>query len=203
MVRVKKSAEMTPKMRRFVAEYLVDYNGTRAAQVAGYATPTVRAAKLLKHPLIAKAIAKINKEDQTALKLDRDEVLKQLCCCATRDGRQLFDKNGILALNHRVVGGKVEGTTVHDLPPQITNAIDGVKQRVKRYTMQEVLYEEVETELRLSGKIEAVNLAMKHFGMFAPDKGVMKVALDWDALYGREDMPDLAEEAIKRVKGGA
>jgi phage terminase small subunit len=50
--------DLTPKERRFVSEYMVDLNGTKAAVRAGFAARSagVTASRLLKKPKIARAI---------------------------------------------------------------------------------------------------------------------------------------------------
>jgi len=149
--------------------YSAHQNATRAAKDAGYKHPHVAGCKLLKHPLVKRYLGKLEQETQERFEATKEEIIEHLSHCATRDAKQLFDENGILVLNHQVINGEVEGSTIHDLPEQITVAIDSVKQKVRRWVEGEDEIEEVETELRLVSKASAIEMAMKHKGLFAPD----------------------------------
>lgn len=56
------NSALTLKQQIFVREYLVDFNGTRAAKAAGYSESSayVTASKMLKQPKIAAEIAKVS-----------------------------------------------------------------------------------------------------------------------------------------------
>lgn len=70
-------APFTPKEERFIAEYLVDGNGTRAATAAGYAPKNAghQAKELLRRPRIKAAVAKAMKEQQERTLITADKVL--------------------------------------------------------------------------------------------------------------------------------
>src|SRR5580698_7912170 len=91
---------LTDKQRRFVHEYLIDYNGTRAATEAGYKNPQVIASKLLNNnSLVKKAIGKAQSDLLDTLGLTREEALKQLFYCLTRSAKDFCDKDGNLITN--------------------------------------------------------------------------------------------------------
>lgn len=71
---------MNARHRRFVEEYLVDLNGTRAATAAGFRTkyPHVRAAKLLQVQAIKDAIAAAMAARSKRVQVDQDYVLANL-----------------------------------------------------------------------------------------------------------------------------
>ena len=55
-------------------------------------------------------------------------------------------------------------------------------------------------ELKLAPKTPAIELAMKHFGMFAPEAQNVTHAFDWDSLLGDgRDLPDPIEARIAQV----
>lgn len=89
---------MTPKQAIFIAEYLIDGNGTRAASAAGFAPESahVTAARLLKIPKIAAAIAERQERRQEKLKISAERVLEELAKLAFYDPRDLFDERGFL-----------------------------------------------------------------------------------------------------------
>lgn len=162
---------LTDKQRRFVVEYLVDYNGQRAAKAAGYGAPAVRACKLLRDLKVKKVLAALEKRRVQRCEVRREEVLEQLRRGVTRDSRDLFDADGTLILSHRLIRGKVKGKTIHDLPPEVTSLIDGVKQKTRRYTTEDgIEVVEVETELKFASKAVFIDMAMKYRGLFAPEK---------------------------------
>lgn len=73
---------MSPKQQIFVAEYLLDFNGTRAAKRAGYGEKNARitAAKLLSIPEIKQAIQngiEIRKSELIADRFERMAFLSQ------------------------------------------------------------------------------------------------------------------------------
>ena len=71
---------MTPKMQKFVDEYLVDLNATQAAIRAGYSKKTASSIGVsnLKKPEIQAAIQKRQKSAAEKLEITRERVLKEL-----------------------------------------------------------------------------------------------------------------------------
>lgn len=75
-----KAPALTDKQTRFVAEYLVDSNGTQAAIRAGYSESGARvtAHRLLTNVAIHGAIQARQAADATRLSIQREDVLKGL-----------------------------------------------------------------------------------------------------------------------------
>jgi phage terminase small subunit len=173
---------LTRRKKRFSAEYKIDGNGTRAAIAAGYSPKGagVRAAKLLKEPAVRAIVNSHTTREMKKIELTRQVVRKQLYSLLTRNARQLFDEKGILVINHQVKNGKVIGSTIHDLPDEVTDSIDGIKQKVKRIWNDEgeEIGEEVCTELKLAPKGQAVEMALKHKGMFPKEETVVKIGVN-------------------------
>ena len=71
--------------RTFIYEYCVDYDGSRAARVAGYkGTPSqlsVRANKLLKQPKIRNAIKYIQEANLERCNVTREALIEELSAC--------------------------------------------------------------------------------------------------------------------------
>jgi phage terminase small subunit len=90
--------ELTAKQARFVDEYLIDLNATKAAIRAGYKKHTAGSMghELLKKPEIIEAIeaAKLERSERT--QVDADWVLKRLAEEADADMADLYDDNGDL-----------------------------------------------------------------------------------------------------------
>lgn len=70
-------AKLTPRQKTFVAEYLVDLNGTQAAIRAGYSKRTAneQAARLLANVSVATAVQKGMDKRAQRTEIDQDRVL--------------------------------------------------------------------------------------------------------------------------------
>lgn len=90
--------KLTPKQALFVAEYLIDGNGTRAAIAAGFAqkSAAVTGARLLKRPVIAELITERQAHRARRLEVTADRVTEELAKLAFYDVRELFDESGRL-----------------------------------------------------------------------------------------------------------
>lgn len=75
-----KHANLTAKQAKFVAEYLVDSNGARAAVAAGYgaAGSRVAAHRLLTNANVQRALQARQSADATRLSVQRNDVLQSL-----------------------------------------------------------------------------------------------------------------------------
>jgi phage terminase small subunit len=89
---------LSKQHRRFVAEYLQDYNATAAYQRAGYKArgnvASVNAFHLLRIPKVAAAIAQADDANTAALGITAGRVLKELARIAFLDPRKLYDAEG-------------------------------------------------------------------------------------------------------------
>jgi phage terminase small subunit len=86
------TASMTAKQRRFIDEFLVDYNGTAAAIRAGYSASTAKqaASKLRRTPAVQKEIDRREAERAVRVDVKSDDVLRELKRVAFFDIRTLF-----------------------------------------------------------------------------------------------------------------
>ena len=186
--------ELTPLMKRFVEEYVIDYCATDAVLRAGSSARSRGAAgvmgcNLLKNPVVKRAIFALERETSEKLEITRDEILTELFYCATRTGRDFVD----------VDTGEII-TDVHRLPTRAQKTIDSIEQDVVIYKDREgnETGRKVTTKLRLTPKLSAIDMAMKHKGLFAPVETINehRVQFNWDQLAMRVDEPDLIEAKI-------
>lgn len=93
---------MNPKQQRFVAEYLIDLNATKAAERAGYTAKRLDQAgyELLSNPEIASAIAAGKAKQLGKADLSATRVLEEMRRLAFSDVRGLFDDKGNLVPIH-------------------------------------------------------------------------------------------------------
>ena len=186
-------SKLPDKQRRFCLEYLQDYNGTQAAIRAGYSrkTASVLANKILKKPAVKRFLGKFERESQEQFELERNEILRHLAACATRDGKMFVNDRGVLHGN------------LNDLPDEVTAAIDSIKQKVRTYTTQDgEEVTEVETELKLVSKAAALDMAMKHKGLFAAEKHdhSHQISINWDEIQAdarRQSVIDVESLALE------
>lgn len=184
---------LTDLQRRFCLEYLQDYNGARAARRAGYKGKNcdVIAAKLMRNPIVKAFIGRFEQQSQQDFEISRYEILKHLAACATRNAKQFVDRQGRLLL---------DGQNINDLPDEVTCAVDTIRQKRRSWMTrdgEEVV--EVETEIRLVPKAQAIEMCMKHKGLFAPQQVDVRggmVTVDWDKLRSEAEAPDPIEQRL-------
>lgn len=142
---------LTPKQKRFVAEYLVDLNATAAAKRAGYNPKTAYSIgqENLKKPEIQKAIEEAQKERQKRTEITQDMVIAELAKLGFFDVRKMFGKDGkpldISKLDDDTAAALV-GLDVQD----VTDSDGEFIGYVKKYKMAD--------------KIKALELLGKHLG---------------------------------------
>jgi len=95
-----KPTKISPKRRLFIAEYLIDHNGTQAAIRAGY---SVKAADVQGPALmgISGIREEIEKEFEKRLEkigVSKDRVLTEIARLAFSDNRRLYRKDGSLLM---------------------------------------------------------------------------------------------------------
>ncbi|WP_066807156.1 terminase small subunit [Sphingomonas asaccharolytica] len=89
---------MTPKQQRFVQEYLIDLNATRAYRAAGYSGNDnvcgVEGHKLLNNPKVAAAIGAAQQRRSERTEITADRVLQELAKIGFADMRRLLKWTG-------------------------------------------------------------------------------------------------------------
>jgi phage terminase small subunit len=143
------SQALTPQQQLFVAEYLHDLHGRRAAMRAGYAEPSahVAASRLLSRPEIRKAIQDAIEARFSITKLS---ILEELSAIAFHDAGDYFSWTE-------------HGVTVRpsdQLTPWQTKAIASVRQTNGRRGPR--------IEVQLVDKLKALELLARILGLFDP-----------------------------------
>jgi phage terminase small subunit len=156
----KKSCKSRPALnsRRltFCKEYIIDFNGSRAAICAGFAENSARstASFLLTNPNIQAEIDRLRKAREDRLEASADFVVRELMRIAKFDIRQAYDSDGSLK-------------APHDLPDDVAKVISSVE--------VDELYEGVGKDREKIGvtkkiktwdKIRALEALGEHFGIF-------------------------------------
>lgn len=116
---------LTTKQAAFVAEYLKDRNGTRAARDAGYLSPEVEQNRLLKTAKIAAEIAKGQAAQVQRTNITLDYVLQRLAIEAERDDDRASHSARVAALGQ--LRQHLEGTTsADDAPASMSITVNGL-----------------------------------------------------------------------------
>ncbi|MDE7053546.1 MAG: terminase small subunit [Oscillospiraceae bacterium] len=147
--------KLTPKQKRFVAEYLVDLNATAAAIRAGYSKKTAEVIgyENLRKPQIETAINQAMQEREKRTEITQDMVLRETAKLAFFDIRKMFDKNGkpldISMLDDDAAAALV-GLDVQDVADNDGDYVGFVK------------------KYKMADKIKALELLGKHLGTWEP-----------------------------------
>lgn len=142
------AAGLTPKQRRFVDEYLIDLNATKAAGRAGYSPRTAGSIghENLTKPEIRAAVDRARADQTDRTRITADRVLEEVAAIAFSDIRDIdFDPDGkLLAATPRAA---------------LVVASYAWDRRPGRHG------ENVRLSVRLWDKLGALRLLMSHFGL--------------------------------------
>lgn len=175
--------KLSPKQRRFIAEYLKDQNGTQAAIRAGYSAKTaqVQSSDLLSKPMVRAAVDTELARIQEKAGVTQERILNALLNIAEFDPRKLFNKDGTLK-------------KIHDMPDDVASAIATIESDDSEGEVRKV---------RFSDKVRALELLGKHLKMFtdrneiADGNGAPVVIQFMPAKYERtKDRPSTDDKGL-------
>ena len=162
----------TPKQARFVAEYLIDLNATRAATRAGYSARTAYSAgqRLLKDVDVAAAIRKAMDKRAARTEITADRVLQEFAKIGFSDVRRIFTSTG-----------QLQPPT--ELDDETAAAVQSVEVVTRRVPGSEDGDTERVHKIKLADKIGALTQIGRHLGMFTDKsevdlKGGLNVTID-------------------------
>jgi phage terminase small subunit len=141
--------KLTPRQARFVEEYLIDLNATKAAERAGFSAKTVhvQGPRLLANVRVAEAIAAAKEKRLARVEITQDRVLRELAALAFSN------------LTHFEVDDFGKITLAPDAPTNAHAAVSSIKHRITRdedgNTTREV-------EIKLWDKPSMVKIAGRH-----------------------------------------
>lgn len=147
---------LTEKQKRFVDEYLIDLNATRAYKKAypnckKDETASSNGSRLLANEKVAAYVEQRMKKREKRTEITQDRVIKELANIGFLDVRKLFDKNGI-------------PIKITELDDETAASIIGVK--TKELYDKQGEFIGFEKEYKLADKKGALELLGKHLGMF-------------------------------------
>ncbi len=180
--------KLTAKQKRFVAEYLVDANATKAAERAGYSARTAHQAgyELRQNPLVAQAIDEAESRHLGKLEARGEQVLTELGRLAFSDliGAFVTDK---------------ESPQYGTLKPLVEMPED-IRRAIKGFEVEE-LFEGTGQDKFKVGRTVKVTLWPKDKGLELLGKHE-KLFTDKVEVSADESLADLLIEAMKGTRGG-
>lgn len=158
--------KLTKKQQRFVDEYMIDLNATRAYKAAGYSVKSDNAAaveghKLLRNPKIIKHLKTRMKEREKRTEITQDKVLQELAKIAFDDMKNYLEYKTVkTVVDHNIETGEpiVDYKTVVDLKD--SNTID------TRNISEISIGKDGQFKFKLYSKDNALIQLGKHLGLF-------------------------------------
>lgn len=148
-------SKLTPKQQQFVREYLIDLNGAKAAERAGYSkrTANVQGAQQLSNPAVQAAIQQAIQKRAKRTEITQDRVLRELARIAFFDPRSLLNADG----TPRPVNELDDETAAALAGMDVFEEFEGTGKDRKfiGYTKK----------VKVADKVAALSLAMRHLGM--------------------------------------
>ena len=179
--------QVSNKHLKFAQEYTKHYNAAQAARDSGYAPNQVD--KLMKNPAVKRLIRRLQTYDAKRYELTKEAIIKELAFSVLRDPVSLFDSEGFVI------------SRMKDIPEEVRRCIEGFKVSKKRDPETGEVTQEI-FDVKLTSKIAAIDLAMKHKGLFAAEEHKHTVTLDWTQLMATIAKPteDPVEALIANPK---
>lgn len=157
-----KPPKLNDRQRRFVLEYVEDFNGKEAAIRAGYSerSAKARASILLADPVIQTELAKAREAIAERVTVTVQDIVTELARVAFFDIRTLFDENGNLK-------------PVAELDDNAARALAGIDiVNEKRETDDDISVHEYTKRIKVADKLKALEMLGKYLGMFTETTNV-------------------------------
>ncbi len=146
----------------FCSEYMVDFNGQKAAERAGYSpkTATMQASRMLSQDKIQARVAELRQKQQERLEITADDVLTRIWAAATADMSQYMtvDDTGAVRID-------MSQCTREQLA-QLTELTQDVQMTGDPNDSVPIL----KTRIKLVDKLRALDMAAKMLGAYAPER---------------------------------
>jgi len=154
-------ADLTPKQKRFVEEYLIDLNATQAAIRAGYSKKTAEVIghENLRKPKIAEAIQKAKEERSKRTEITADRVLEEYAKLAFADIKDFVSfRTEKVFIEHDEDGQPIfDYRTIVEIKESAL--VDGA-------VISEISIKDGKLKFKLHDKKGALDALGKHLGMF-------------------------------------
>jgi phage terminase small subunit len=185
---------LTPRERRFVAEYLIDRAAGAAYRRAGYRpkndhTANTCAYRLLGRPDVQAAVARGEAERAERTAVTADRVLQELALVAFSDVGQVLDFSG----------AEPRLRPANEIPEAARRAVSSVKVRRERQGRGPAAPEVEVTEFKLWDKLAALAKLAAHLGL-AKEPGTADTNVSVKVNTGpRLDLSKLTDEQLEQL----
>lgn len=162
---------LTARQARFVAEYLVDSNATKAAARAGYSSKTAneQGARLLANVSVADAVSKARARISEKLEITQERVLREYAKLAFSDIRKVAKWGETMAVASDDGGVTVRNSiSVHastDIDDDTAAAVEEVSEG------------KTGLKVKMHDKARALDALAKHLGLFERDNAQRAVTV--------------------------
>lgn len=179
------TVKLNDKQKKYVAEYLKDYNQRRAAEAAGY-HPNY-SVRLMQMPYVLKAISNQQRRNVQEHLVTRDELIRELRNMLLRDPADIFGEDGSIS-------------DIRDIPIELRRQLDSFEVEEKLNKAGRVVGRKIKA--KISNRNQAIDMLMKHLGLYAAEQHEVKHSIDWDQLYNQsnQDGPDVIEGEIAKIE---
>lgn len=137
---------LTAKQQRFVDEFLIDLNATRAYKAAGYSVKSDNAAgveghRLLRNPKIAEVIQKAKDKRAERLEITADMVLRRWWDLATADPNELIHLRRLACRHCHGIGHQYQWVDAEEYAQALEDAINDAEAKAEEEDrpVQEIL----------------------------------------------------------------
>lgn len=151
----------------FVDALMADngFNAVNAAREAGYKNPSAAAYRLMKNPIVAKAIGKAIHDRRTKLGVKAERVMEELLRIGYFNPKALFDKGGTLK-------------DITALPDEVACCIQSMDVQTRTFGGDDGMEETVTTvKIRFWDKLQALDMLCKHLGFYVAQKADVEIDL--------------------------
>ncbi len=190
----KNEFQVTDRMVEFVNQYLIDLNGTKAAERSGYSADSAQeiASQLLARPDIRALIEEAQKARIDRTQLSQDLTVNEIKVIAFSDVADfvLVKENGV-----------IEQRPFSELKKEQTRCVKKIKQTVRTAQSSDgtVIHQTAVLELELYDKVKSLELLGRHLGIFN-DRLTLDGALPLQIVF--EVSEAKAPITITRGQGG-
>jgi phage terminase small subunit len=155
--------KLTPKQKIFCEQYILDWNGTRAAIAAGYSEKTARstAVENLTKPNIHQYISEVQNDLEKLLKISRAKVLAEHMKLAFSSIAHLHNT-------------WIERKDFDKLTSEQKDCIQEISTKVVKALIDETPHEVEYVKIKLYDKQKALDSISKMLGYEAPEKKEIK-----------------------------
>ena len=185
--------QITDRMKKFVDEYLIDFNATQAAIRAGYSPDTAneQGSQLLARPDIRELVAEGQRAIAERTQTFQDNAVDELKIVGFSDLADFLTVKD---------GGIVEQKPFNELTKEQTKCIKKIKQTVRSSHSADgtILHQTAVIEIELHDKLKALELLGRHLGMFNDTlrlEGALPLTISFEVA------PQVAEVIVTRGQG--